>query len=88
MHSAIETKDSVNETNMHHTETDLDNSDDDYVEEAICEASTANRDTMLDGTATDIQSSINVFTPGEGRIPVFSEGLAEYLPSPQFSMGM
>ena len=40
------------------------------IEDSINESSAAKKDTVLDSTATDIQSSTYIFTPGEGRIPV------------------
>ena len=54
LHNAHGTEDSVNETNIQETEAYLENSDDDYLEADNSETSAANRDTILDNTATDI----------------------------------
>ena len=39
------------------------------------QASAANRDTMLDSKATDLQSSTYTFALGECKTPVFSKPL-------------
>ena len=79
LHSAHGKENSKNETNMQQTEADVDNSDDSYSEVNNKETSTANRDTMLDNTATDMQSSTYILALGEGKNPVFNKPLAEYL---------
>ena len=80
-HNACRREDSVKETNMKITEADADNSDDEYSEADNNESSAADRDTILDSTATDMQSSTSTYTfaLGEGKIAVFIEPLAEYV---------
>ena len=55
--------DSVIETNLQQTEADVDKSDGDNLEADNNEASAVNGDTVLDSTATDMQSSTYIFSP-------------------------
>ena len=82
LHNAYGTEDSVNETNIQLTGADLGSSGDDYLKADNSEASAGNRDTMLGSSATDILSATYTFAPEEGKIPVFSELIAEYLSFP------